>query len=136
MKAISLHQPWASMIASGKKTIETRSWPTAYRGDLLIVSTRRPVVPGCPMGKALCIGELYDCRPMGFRDEAAACCQWYEGAFAWLLRNIRPIEPFTVKGSQGFYEVELPANPQCSNCGGCDDAMFSNSQKGFANHKS
>lgn len=27
MKAISLHQPWASFVADGSKTIETRSWP-------------------------------------------------------------------------------------------------------------
>ena len=26
MKAITLHQPWASLIAAGTKTIETRSW--------------------------------------------------------------------------------------------------------------
>ena len=26
MKAISLHEPWASLIASGHKTLETRSW--------------------------------------------------------------------------------------------------------------
>ena len=27
MKAITLHQPWASLIAEGHKTIETRDWP-------------------------------------------------------------------------------------------------------------
>lgn len=27
MKAITLHQPWATLIALGVKTIETRSWP-------------------------------------------------------------------------------------------------------------
>ena len=26
LKAISLHEPWASLIASGHKTLETRSW--------------------------------------------------------------------------------------------------------------
>ena len=26
MKAISLHQPWATLIADGHKTVETRSW--------------------------------------------------------------------------------------------------------------
>jgi hypothetical protein len=26
MKALSLHQPWASLIALGVKRIETRSW--------------------------------------------------------------------------------------------------------------
>lgn len=36
MKAITLWQPWASLMAVGAKRIETRSWPTAYRGPLLI----------------------------------------------------------------------------------------------------
>ena len=36
MKAISILQPWASLIAIGKKRIETRSWPTKYRGPLAI----------------------------------------------------------------------------------------------------
>jgi len=36
MKALTLHQPWASLIALGVKTIETRSWSTPYRGRLLI----------------------------------------------------------------------------------------------------
>lgn len=41
MKAISLWQPWASLIASGAKKIETRSWPTYYRGPLLIHAAKR-----------------------------------------------------------------------------------------------
>lgn len=36
MKVLSLHQPWASLVAWGIKTIETRSWQTSYRGPLLI----------------------------------------------------------------------------------------------------
>lgn len=36
MKVLSLHQPWASLIALGVKTIETRSWSTQYRGPLAI----------------------------------------------------------------------------------------------------
>lgn len=36
MKALTLHQPWASLIALGVKTIETRSWSTKYRGPLAI----------------------------------------------------------------------------------------------------
>lgn len=34
--ALSLWQPWASLIALGVKTIETRSWSTQYRGPLAI----------------------------------------------------------------------------------------------------
>jgi activating signal cointegrator 1 len=36
MKALSLLQPWASLVVMGVKTIETRSWNTSYRGELLI----------------------------------------------------------------------------------------------------
>lgn len=36
MNALSLIQPWASLIALGEKRIETRSWSTPYRGPLAI----------------------------------------------------------------------------------------------------
>jgi activating signal cointegrator 1 len=36
MKAISLLQPWATLVVMGVKTIETRSWQTPHRGELLI----------------------------------------------------------------------------------------------------
>lgn len=36
MKAISLWQPWATLIAIGAKRIETRSWYTPHRGPLAI----------------------------------------------------------------------------------------------------
>lgn len=41
VKAISLWQPWASLIALGPKTIETRSWATDYRGPLAIHAAKR-----------------------------------------------------------------------------------------------
>lgn len=36
MKVLTIRQPWASLIALGEKKIETRSWRTNYRGELLI----------------------------------------------------------------------------------------------------
>ena len=36
MKAISLWQPWASLIAYGAKRVETRAWATRYRGPIAI----------------------------------------------------------------------------------------------------
>ena len=40
MKALSVKQPWASLIASGKKSLEIRTWRTDHRGPLLIVASR------------------------------------------------------------------------------------------------
>ena len=36
MKAISIKQPWAWLIANGYMTVENRKWYTGHRGDLLI----------------------------------------------------------------------------------------------------
>lgn len=36
MKAITITEPWATLILIGEKTIETRSWQTSYRGPIAI----------------------------------------------------------------------------------------------------
>lgn len=36
MRAITLTQPWATLVALGVKRLETRSWATSYRGPLAI----------------------------------------------------------------------------------------------------
>lgn len=41
MKAISLWQPWATLIALGAKEYETRSWDTNYRGSIIIHAAKR-----------------------------------------------------------------------------------------------
>lgn len=107
MKALSVKQPWANLIAAGDKTIETRTWSTDYRGDILIVSSKTPRIK--PAGYALAIVRLVGCRPMTERDEAEACCPWYRDAFAWLLDDVRRLEPFPVVGQLGIYDLDTPA---------------------------
>ncbi len=49
MKATTLWQPWAQLVALGVKTIETRSWRTSYRGPLAIhAGLRRPPMMHLP----------------------------------------------------------------------------------------
>jgi hypothetical protein len=83
MKAITLHQPWATLIALGEKRIETRSWPTNYRGPIAIHAAKtmpayarefcgqRETVEllehygleaeGLPLGAVLATAKLVDC---------------------------------------------------------------------------
>lgn len=93
MKGASLWEPWASLMFIGAKKIETRSWPTRYRGPLVICAAmggmphyklqiliNTPEIhrglkplnrrwPGLArikdlnFGKALCIVDLIDCVP-------------------------------------------------------------------------
>lgn len=117
MKGFTIRQPWASMISAGVKSIETRTWRTPYRGELLICSAvhkARPAGPyahlaepflALPRGVAICLVTVVDCRPMTRHDERAACCELYDGAWAWVLENPRPVEPFAVKGQLKYFEV-------------------------------
>ena len=109
IKAISICQPWAQMIVQGFKTIETRTWYTDHRGDLLICSTQLPDWPGCKCGFALCVVNLKNCRPMIPSDAAGARCEYREDLelFAWVLTDLREITPFRVRGHQRIYEVEV-----------------------------
>ena len=40
MRGLTLTQPWATLIAIGENSIETRSWGTPYRGELVIHSAK------------------------------------------------------------------------------------------------
>lgn len=106
MKAISLKQPWANMVASGQKTIETRKWATSYRGPLVICSSKKPDIS--PAGYALCTAYLYKVRPMTKKDEKEACIKVYPRAHSWFLKNIKPLKPAVpIKGSLGIFNLEI-----------------------------
>lgn len=120
MKAISVKQPWASMIASRKKTIETRTWRTSYHGPLIIVSSKRPKL-GLLNGHALAVVELIDCRPMLKEDWRQAKVGFHPQLWSWVLGNIRTINPFPVTGRRRLYEI--PNVNFCKVCG-CDIAEW------------
>lgn len=126
MKALSLKQPWASYVAIGRKTIETRTWSTKYRGKLLIVSSKTydknfPYAnflgPNLPLGMALAIVDLVDCRLMKYGDGPQALI-YRPGFYSWLLAMVEKIDPFPVKGQLGLYEVDMPA-PSLVECAIC-----------------
>ena len=107
MKALSIKEPWASMILNGEKTIETRTWNTKFRGDFVICVSKKPASEYS--GRAIAIAELYDVKEMVKEHESDACCSIYPRAKSWFLRNIRSITPFEVKGKLNFFEVEISA---------------------------
>ena len=59
MYAITLHQPWASLIALGIKTVETRSWPAPERliGQTVAIHAGKKIVrqPGCLVERELLV---------------------------------------------------------------------------------
>lgn len=137
IKALSLWQPWASLIALGAKKFETRSWKTSYRGPLLICASKKNFQPEIytaeflkalrfhgffwsldsriPFGEALCVVDLAGCLLCGLEINRASVNEherlfgdFTPGRYAWKLENVRAIAPFPVRGRQGLFEVEIP----------------------------
>lgn len=136
MKALTLTQPWASLVALQQKRIETRSWSTNYRGELMIHAAKgfprfckelceeEPFATALggltaeqlPLSRGLCIVRLVQC----FRTEDLAldCLShnltqrevdfgdYSEGRFAWFLEYVRPIETAAVRGALGLWNWE------------------------------
>ena len=46
MKTITIKQPWADLICSGLKDVENRTWPTKFRGRVLVHAAKKPVKDG------------------------------------------------------------------------------------------
>ena len=107
MKALSIKEPYASLILNGMKTIETRTWRTKYRGKILLCASKKP--KSDISGKAFATAEIVDCWRMTKANEVDAHCKVYPNAWAWELVNITPIKPFKVKGKLGIFEVSCQA---------------------------
>lgn len=133
MKALSLWQPWATLVALGFKQTETRSWSTKYRGPLAIHATKRfpdqakllcvetPFFgylqqggytnwSTLPTGAVVAIVELVDC----YRIEEGSILyepersfgDYTPGRFAWKLINRQFMEPVRARGAQGLWNWE------------------------------
>ena len=128
MKAISLWQPWASMMQMGAKRNETRSWATGHRGDLAICSSKRKPsreevgddliymeAMTFPYGFVLCVVELcemiptehfHGATPLKISRGEAELGNYEPGRFAWVTKNLRVLkEPVPVIGRQGIWKL-------------------------------
>lgn len=131
MRAISLWQPWATLIQLGVKRYETRSWATDYRGELVIHAAKhcdsecsqyfymnfRDIFEKVgikrhselPFGAAICFCVLEDCIPTEqalkvIGSDERSYGNYSSGRYAWKLTNVQPFDaPVPYKGAQGFF---------------------------------
>jgi hypothetical protein len=136
MKVLTLTQPWATLVALGRKKIETRSWPTNYRGPLAIHAAKgfprdccllcetEPfrTALGCrwtdlPRGRVLCVTSLVDCRTTmqlfgGLSPMEKAFGDYTPGRYGFELGPIaRVFDPaLEVKGALGLWDWDAPSD--------------------------
>jgi hypothetical protein len=134
VKALSLTQPWASLIADGRKRVETRSWraPKNQIGQRIAIHAAKSIEKDfalecgydpktIPLGKVICTARLDSCLPTPCTPEAIMLAwghlfstnelkygDFEAGRFAWLLSDVELITPpLTMRGTLGLWEVYL-----------------------------
>ena len=122
MKAISIRQPWASLIISGEKTVECRSWKTSYRGHLAVCASQKPFLLdngiALPGGVILGVVELVDIMKMTRKDLGPACIRGKEAAenvlngYAWHIRKVFECVPVPIKGRLHLFDIDVSLVPR------------------------
>lgn len=123
MKALSLTQPWATLVVTGRKRVETRSWPTSIRERIAIHASK--AMPAYAREAAIEFGLDPDALPRGaiVGQVSLAGCEptnearphvseeelWFgdfaDGRFAWyLVSPTVELRPIPARGALGFWD--------------------------------
>ncbi|MFU6893283.1 ASCH domain-containing protein [Pseudomonas aeruginosa] len=119
MKALSIRQPWAWLIVNGHKDIENRSWPTRFRGPVLIhaakgmTGTEYNDAYFFALDQGITIPHFNDLERGGIVGVATVtgcsddCLSpWFFGKFGFQLAEAKSLPFRPCKGRLGFFEVE------------------------------
>lgn len=127
MKALTIRQPWATLIMQGVKRYEFRSWKTNFRGEVLIhagkgidkeaVERLKKYLPEgeLPLGKILGKVNITDCVPMS--EEFASMLSKenndiytthsFSRNYGFKLEDVEVFDtPIDAKGQLGFWNFK------------------------------
>ena len=117
--ALSVRQPWAELVISGRKSIEVRQWWTEYRGPLWIHSG---VTQDVEMEHTFGFEQLYRGGFIGrvtltaiVRFDSDRWTRWRERhmsegvmpqtAYGWIFKDPQRLkEPFPARGLPGLFQ--------------------------------
>lgn len=126
MRAITVRQPWAGLIATNQKTIENRTWPpprTVHPGSLLAIhaaaaidkTTNRQVhgVPArcLPLGAVVAVTRVLGAHHERYDASCGGgCATWgWPGHWHWQIGDtVALAQPLPAKGRLGVWT--LPAD--------------------------
>jgi hypothetical protein len=128
--AISIRQPWAWLILHGGKDIENRTWPTKFRGKVLlhaakgmtkgewdaswsfaravISEERRQSAKEKIINENLKFGNIERGGIVGIAEivdsVTSSDSRWFVGPHGFVLRNVEPLPFYPCKGALGFFK--------------------------------
>jgi hypothetical protein len=123
LKCLSLRQPYAELVVAGRKTIETRTWKTNFRGKFLVHASKvidressdilnidcSKLTRGAVIGLAF----LYDVKKYSTKQDFIAdkdkhfSSIFSEPKYGFLLKDAMKLnKPIPLAGKLGFFEVK------------------------------
>jgi len=125
MKALTISQPFADLIARGEKWVENRTWSTDYRGPLAIHAgrgtqyltradlanyTTGAIVATCDLVAVVnrlapTREQIRELESAGYTWEQLNAHQYADGPLCWVLLEVRPAIPVAINGRQGLWDV-------------------------------
>ena len=125
MKALTIKEPWASLIIEGYKEYEFRSWKTNYRGKILIHAGKglekdnlvrfKDYDLDIKLGMIIGEADLVDCIKVTeeFKNELIKKDKTVYGRsnhaedYAWKLENVKKYDkPIAINGQLGLWNYE------------------------------
>lgn len=116
--ALTVHQPWAELLVTGRKSIELRTWPTEYRGRLWVHASRKLVRPAAEQFglknvfqggfvgsiNLVAVVPLTRDRWESWRPRHLDPGQFNPGLLAWLVDEPRRLRrPLPYRGMPGLF---------------------------------
>ena len=124
MKALTVKQPWATLISEGIKKYEFRSWKTNYRGKILIhagagidkekLKEFKKLNLEFPKKRIVAVAEIEDCLELTdelndkiIKEKNIAYGNKKRTGYAWKLKNIKKINnPKEINGKLGLWNID------------------------------
>lgn len=129
MKALTVHQPYASLIARGEKWVENRTWQTSHRGLLAIHAGKgsaylpKDALRAYPLGAMVAVAKLVACinlkslksQPFELRIPNTNLTvgdvvgnEYTEGPWCWILSKAVMMDPpIPCRGAQRLWKCEV-----------------------------
>lgn len=123
MKVLSLKQPWAELVVSGRKKIETRKWNTSFRGEFFVHASKnidaeeckrfgldpKKIERGGIIGRVTLKDVTIYIRRSDFEKDKhlhRAGLRWFtKPTYGFILENPARTEFIPLKGQLGFFDL-------------------------------
>lgn len=130
MKALSLKQPYASLVVTGAKKIELRNWKTNHRGEFLVHASKVPIKSDfseflleknlMPLGAIVGKASLYHVKKYSSVFDWTSDIKYHlagpefqSSSYGFILTNpVKFKEPIPCEGALNFWDVPEPIMKQ------------------------